>query len=92
MSRYDWDEVKEAINLRRHGVTFDEAEQAIMHPLAVDKPDIGHSLVESRFKVVGWSEQHRLLVVIVSASGLRPRIISARRATKRERHAYETRS
>jgi uncharacterized DUF497 family protein len=53
--------------------------------------DLAHSNVEARMRIVGWSNLGRLLVVIVSASGHRPRIISARRATKRERHAYEAR-
>ncbi|MBA2374091.1 MAG: BrnT family toxin [Chloroflexi bacterium] len=53
-----------------------------------DQADPDHSGSEERLRVIGWSPIGRLLVVIGSASGPRPRIISARRATKRERHAY----
>jgi uncharacterized DUF497 family protein len=91
MSRYDWDETKAAINLRRHGITFDEAERAIIDPLAIEELDESHHRTEARLRITAWSPVGRLLVVIVSVSGRRPRIISARRATKRERHAYEDR-
>jgi uncharacterized DUF497 family protein len=91
MSGYDWDETKAAINLRRHGVSFHEAERAIVHTLAVEEVDESHYQGEARLRITAWSPVGRLLVVIVSVSARRPRIISARRATKRERHAYEDR-
>ena len=91
MSQFDWDPAKAEANLRRHGVSFEEADEAIVHPLAAEEPDIEHSGSENRLRITGWSSVGRLLVVIVSLSSPRGRIISARRATKRERHAYETR-
>ena len=90
MSRYDWDEEKDVASVRHHGVPFTEAETVANSPLATWIRDAEHSDVEDRVRIVGWSSVGRLLVVIVSVSGPRPRIISARRATKRERHAYET--
>jgi uncharacterized DUF497 family protein len=86
--RYDWDEVKAEANARAHGITFAEAEDAASDPLAIDELDLAHSDGEERVKVVGWSPSGVVLVVIVSMSGTKPRIISARRATKRERDAY----
>jgi uncharacterized DUF497 family protein len=92
VSRFDWDEVKADTNVRKHGITFAEADDAASDPLAVEEVDPTHSGYEQRVIVTGWSPMGRLIVVIVSLSGRNPRIISARRATKRERHAYETRS
>ena len=92
MSRYDWDDVKAEANVRKHGITFAEAESVLRSPFAKREPDVGHFTSEERVKVIGWSSQGALLVVIVSVGGAKPRIISARRASKRERHAYETRS
>ena len=92
MSRYDWDPKKAESNARKHGVTFYEAESTASHPFAIEELDVGHSALETRLKVIGWSPMDRVVVVIVSVDGPRPRIISARRATKRERHAYEARS
>ena len=91
MSRYDWDREKAEANVRKHGITFAEAESVLRSPLARREPDFGPSTFEERVKVIGWSSLGALLVVIVSVGGAKPRIISARRATKRERHAYETR-
>lgn len=88
MSGYDWDDIKAERNRRRHGVTFDEAETVARHPLAHRTYDLAHSDIEFRVKIIGWSDAGRLLVVIVSQPGPAPRIISARRATKRERDEY----
>jgi uncharacterized DUF497 family protein len=74
-----------------HGITFEEAESVVGNGLSREEPDFGHSDAEERVKVVGWSSIGRLIVVIVSDAGPRPRIISARRATKRERDAYTSR-
>ena len=91
MSRYSWDPDKAEANLRAHGVTFDEADEVADSPLASWAPDIEHSDAEDRKRIVGWSEAGHVLVVIVSNSGPVPKIISARRATKRERNAYSDR-
>lgn len=88
---FDWDLDKAAENLRNHGVSFDEAETAATSPLARFFPDPDHSLVEPRFWAIGYSSLGRLLVVVISFGGLKPRIISARRASKRERRVYEER-
>ena len=58
------------------------------HPHAETVPDEEHSAVEERLQTIGWSALGRLLVVVTSARGPRPRIISARRATKRESDVY----
>ncbi len=78
--------------LAKHGVTFDDARVAIEDPLARVWPDRWHSTEEERTIVMGIASEEQLLVVVVSvdADGMM-RTISARRATKRERHAYEDR-
>ena len=70
--------------------TFDEARVALNHPLARRCPDTGHSDSEERSIVMGFSPTGHLLLIVTSPdSDGNMRIISARRATKRERHAYE---
>jgi len=91
MSGYDWDKRKAERNRRHHGVTFEEAETVARQTLAHRTYDLEHSEAEVRVKIIGWSDAGRLLVVVVSQSGRQPRIISARRATKRERDAYTDR-
>jgi len=85
-----WDPVKAAVNWRKHRVSFEEARTVIDDRLAwvdVDRSDP----TDTRAKTIGWSRQGRLLVVITSVRGDTPRLISARRATKRERHDHEHR-
>ena len=87
--KYDWDPGKNAENIRAHGVSFLEAETTMNNTLSRSVPDLEHSNIEDRWRTVGWSDLDRILVVITSDSEPRPRIISAWRATKRERNAYE---
>ena len=91
MSRYDWDDEKARINLARHGVSFEEAQTVPDSGLARWFSDEPHSDDEERSWVVGPSSLGRLLLVVTSESGPRPRIIAAWRATKRERREYENR-
>jgi uncharacterized protein len=90
MRRPPWDAEKARLNLAKHGVSFEEARHAINHPLARQWPDVIHSGVEDRSYFMGWSRDGVLLFVVtaIAADGTM-RIISARRATKRERNAYE---
>ncbi len=90
-SIFDWDPKKSSRNLAKHGVSLDEAETVGLDPLALTLPDQEHEVDDARTRLVGHSTGGRLLIVITSEGGLKPRIISARRATKRERHAYEDR-
>ncbi len=87
--RFTWDPAKAATNARKHGVTFEEAVSAFGDPLSVTVPDPDHSVGEERFVLVGRSARSRLLVVVHTQDGLTVRLISARRANRREHHAYE---
>ena len=91
MSRYVWHEAKAEANLRKHGISFHEAETVDLDPLRRILPDPDSDMEDVRFVMTGYTTEEKLLVVVTSERGPQPRIISARRATKRERHAYEAR-
>ena len=86
---FEWNIRKAESNVRKHGVTFDEASTAFADPLALLMPDPDHSLGEERYVVLGMSNRQRLLVVSFVERPPRTRLISARRAAKRERMLYE---
>jgi hypothetical protein len=85
--RFVWDRRKASANLRKHGVSFDEASTAFEDQLGAYFPD---SLHEDRFILIGYSRRQRLLYVVhAEVSGDTIRIISARKATAHERTRYE---
>jgi len=87
--RFEWDGTKAISNLRKHRVSFDEAVTVFYDPLAATFADPDHSHDESRLVTVGYSVQGRLLVVCHVERGEMVRLISARRATHRERRRHE---
>jgi uncharacterized DUF497 family protein len=87
--RFEWDEDKARENLRRHGVSFPNATEAFHDRLGTDELDPDHSLTEERWRRVGRASDGKLVVVAFTYRGGTIRIISARRATKRERHDHE---
>ncbi|MCC6806716.1 MAG: BrnT family toxin [Deltaproteobacteria bacterium] len=85
----EWNEKKAESNLKKHGVSFDEAVSALQDPLAVTFEDDGH-YTEVRELTIGHSYRQRLILVVhTEREGETIRIISARQATKRERKQYE---
>jgi uncharacterized protein len=86
---FEWDPEKAAGNVRRHRVSFNEAATVLDDPLSTTFPDEAHSEGEMRFVTVGVSQRGRLLVVAHTERNDTIRIISARRATRREREFYE---
>ncbi len=92
MSQFDWDPERARINAAKHGVTFDEAMTVEQDPNRWSRADDRRDLDDERMITIGYSTEGSLLYVVTSERGHPSRIISARRATKRERHAYETRS
>lgn len=86
---FEWDDEKAASNLTKHGVSFLEAATVFGDPLAVTYYDPDHSEDEDRFITFGDSDTGQLLVVSHTDRGISTRIISARRATRRERKARE---
>ena len=93
MLRFDWDEGKNTVNQRKHGVSFEEAQTVFFDDNALEFPDPDHSADEDRFVMLGRSFQLRILVVChcfrETASVIR--IVSARKATAKERQAYSRR-
>lgn len=87
--RFEWDRQKAVVNIRKHGVTFEEAVTVFYTPLATTFSDPDHSIGELRLVTFGYSAQERLLVVSHSEQGDVVRLISARRATAHERKRYE---
>ncbi len=86
---FEWDNDKAASNQKKHRVTFEEAATVFADPLAVIFDDDAHSQEEQREIIVGHSADSRLLLVSFTERAGVVRIISARRATKREREDYE---
>jgi hypothetical protein len=86
---FEWDPAKAMANARKHGVTFHEGSTVFGDPLALLMPDPDHSEGEERYLVLGMSAYQRLLVVALVERPPRTRLVSARRATPRERRRYE---
>jgi len=87
--RFEWDRRKAVANLRKHGVAFVEAATVFGDPLAVTINDPLHSAEEDRFVTIGESNRRRILVVVHADRGERIRMITARRATRKEQRDYE---
>ena len=86
---YEWDQEKAAINLEKHGVSFEEAASVFSDPLYIDFYDPDHSVDEHRYLIMGQSTAGRLLIVYYTERDDVVRLISAREVTSSERRAYE---
>lgn len=86
---FEWDPAKAEANLRKHGVDFVEALTTFADPLAAIHEDPDHSEVEPRELIIGHSSADRLLIVSFTELPNSVRIVSARKATRRERRDYE---
>ena len=86
---FEWDPEKAEINKRKHGVSFEEAATAFGDALSITVPDPDHSVGEHRFILIGRTHTGKTVVVAHSERRNRIRLISARRATRREMRAYE---
>ena len=87
--KFDWDPKKAEANLRKHGVSFDEAATTLLDPHAVSGPNPDHSVDEERYITFGYSQLTRLLAVCHTYRPGAIRIINARRVTRSERKIYE---
>ncbi len=86
---FEWDPRKARLNLRKHGVSFEEAATVFGDVLSVTIPDAEHSDEEQRWIMIGKSNEGNLLVVVHTESGTLVRLISARPATRAEKRQYE---
>lgn len=89
MLLFEWDPEKAKENLETHGISFDEASTAFGDTLSLAIYDPMHSDEEDRFVLIGSSYKNRLLVIVHTERAESIRIISARKATKKERKQYE---
>ena len=86
---YEWDPPKAQVNVEKHGVTFEEAASVFLDPWALTFWDPDHSEEEDREITIGRSARLRVLFVSHAPRDGRVRIISARRATRKEQEQYE---
>lgn len=86
---FEWDSAKAKSNLAKHGVDFREAATVFGDGLSLTVPDPDHSAGEQRYVTMGMSHLQRILVIAHTEDHDRLRIISARRATRGEKRAYE---
>jgi uncharacterized DUF497 family protein len=91
MIKFEWDASKAASNKRKHGVTFEEAKSVFYDDFAIQFFDDESSEHEDRFLMLGHSNQSRILLIChcEKESGNLIRIISARKATAKERKLYK---
>lgn len=88
--KFEWDDQKASLNLKKHGVSFEVAKAVFDDPLAYIFDDEWHSVGERREIIIGHDQNNRLLLVcfIERATNV-IRIISVRPATNKERKNYE---
>jgi uncharacterized DUF497 family protein len=91
MIKFKWDALKNKLNRKKHGVWFEEAEQVFDDSNAILYFDKDHSIAEDRFILLGLSATQLLVVIHCEVESGVIRIISARKATKNEKVAYEKR-
>jgi len=87
--RFEWDADKAAANLTKHGVSFEEAQEVFDDDDALISYDVFHSQGEQRFFIIGLSSQQLLYVVYAEREEDVIRLISARRAVRKEQRDYE---
>jgi uncharacterized DUF497 family protein len=87
--KFEWDKRKAVSNIKKHGVSFEEASTVFGDPLSLTIQDPKHSKKEDRYVTIGLSVKFRMIVVIHTNRGDNIRIISARLATKGEKLDYE---
>ena len=90
MLTFEWDENKANSNVHRHKMTFEEASTAFKDTFSFTIDDPLHSQDENRLILLGMSYKNRLIVVIHTERDNIIRIISARKASKKERILYES--
>lgn len=86
---YEWDEWKARENLRKHGVSFEEAIQVFDDPFAISSEDKMHStIIEQRYNIIGLAGVRIIIFVAYTTRNKRTRIISAREAEEKEAAEY----
>ncbi|MGD8778302.1 MAG: BrnT family toxin [Ignavibacteria bacterium] len=86
---FEWDTLKASSNFEKHKVTFGEAATVFGDPLSFTFYDPDHSSNENRFITIGMSKTEKIIIVSHTDRKDNIRIISARKATAKERRFYE---
>jgi hypothetical protein len=91
---FEWDPIKAKENLRKHRVSFEQAAELFLDPLAVSIIDEEHSETEERWVTIGRDTRGKTLILVhtfapLSAVEWKVRVISARKATRHETRQYE---
>jgi uncharacterized protein len=86
---FEWDAAKGEENVRKHGIDFPTAVRVFLDPSRIEREDTRISYEETRTEVIGMVDV-QVLVLIYTPRADRIRIISARKANRRERRAYDT--
>ncbi len=88
--QFDWDSIKNATNISKHGIDFRAAARIFDDPNFIVNEDNRHDYGEVRYKIIGSVDPHGVLLVVYTERHENTiRIISARKATKNERHLYQ---
>jgi len=87
LGHFEWDDKKAALNMRKHGVSFEEAALSFFDQDFIRVYDTKHSISEERYAGIGRTPEGRMLV----ERGSNIRIISSRQPNKKERKTYEDR-
>ena len=89
---YEWNLIKERLNIAKHGIDFEEAKSVFADEFALVLFDEDHSNDEERFLILGMSQKERILLVVhYYRENDTIRIISSRKATKNETKQYKER-
>ena len=86
---FEWHESKAWENIKKHGVSFEEAKSVFNDPFTLTIYDPDHSITENRYIDIGFSSKSRLIIVSYTERGENIRIISGRPASRKERNNYE---
>ena len=86
--KFEWDDRKNAVNLQKHGISFERAARVFFDPYAVEGYDGKHSDTEERYSIVGIEGAGMVYVVFTEPDAETIRIISARKAAEKEVEEY----
>jgi uncharacterized DUF497 family protein len=87
--KFEWDEEKNRANIKKHGISFEEAKDVFSDPMRVEILDAEHSSYEERYVVIGCIREGIVIIYVAyTERGDAIRLISARKATEEERRYY----
>jgi len=92
MIDFIWDKNKAKLNLVKHNLSFEEAATVFADPLAFVFDDVEHTRAEQRALIIGHTSKNKVIIVPFTERDQHIRIISARKATKKEKQDYEENS